>query len=86
MIRKDFEGALRRLLNAAQRYYDTPRNPDDIATLGAARINLEDARVAVAAARPRVAPTIERGAMLRSFMDDDKAAEIHLRTVGLTSG
>lgn len=51
MISLRFNRAWRRLTTAFSRHQDTPRDPDDIATLGEARAELEEARDEARAAR-----------------------------------
>lgn len=50
-ITSSFESAYRRLVRAFKRYEDVPRSPDDIATIGDARWQLQLARNTMAAER-----------------------------------
>lgn len=55
-----FVAAFRRLIGSWERYQDTPRHPEQVAALGTARAELEDARSEAAEARDEHHPDWQR--------------------------
>ena len=84
MLTEAFERRFFELLSAARIYHDSPRDPEHVLRLAAARRRLDVARRNVAEERARLT---SRGARARPRRrtDDSEWARAHVRSFGLTS-
>ena len=75
-----FDRLFARLVGAFKRYHDTPRSPDGVPRLARARIQLDDARAAIADERDRLRLAVGRqpGPVRKFDVTDAKLAELRV--------
>ncbi len=83
MLTQTFNRLFHTLVARWKTYQDAPRDPERVVELAAARVALDDARTAIAAARGRVAPqpAPEGRYVWRSAVDPDTYRALKLRGV-----
>ena len=88
MVSKAFDQAFRRLIGAFKRYQDVPRSPDNVPAIGAARWNLETARVSITRERRSVESGRHAATqpLRKTAVSDDDLARLNVKAISAGMG
>lgn len=85
MLTDEFDRCFNRLLDAARRYHDAPRDPARVIALADARLKLEVARKAVADERAQLPTAALSRSIRRPIADEAEQARRRVYALGLTT-